>query len=728
MEAARCLILTEDDVHLFHEGSWQHAWEKLGAHPDVQDGRAGWLFRVWAPGVKSVRVVGAFNDWDEAASPLSPLAETDGEIWQGFVAQARRGQSYKYVIETAQGKLLWKADPYAVRAECPPATASVLWTLDDYEWHDEAWMRARAQGDALARPLNIYEAHLGSWRRHGDAPQGKPRADGTYPGPSDPFPAQRGTLYTYEELAVELVEYVRDMGYTHLELLPVTEHPFDGSWGYQPTGYYAATARYGTPQQLMALIDAAHQAGIGVILDWVAGGFCGDAQGLADFNGEMLYEREVHPNWGTRKFDFARGEVKSFLTSNALFWLQQFHADGIRADGVTSMLYLNFGKDDAAPRAKNRKGGEEDLDAVSFIRQVNTAVARAVPDALMIAEESTAWPNVTRPAAEGGLGFTLKWDMGWMNDTLKYMGTDFPWRPGAHGLLTFSMMYAFDERFVLPLSHDEVVHGKKSLIGRMPGDWWRQFADLRLLALYQMTHPGAKLTFMGAEIAQFIEWRYYESIEWFLAEKHQPHERHQTFTRALNRLYREEPALWEHAYDQAGFEWIDPDDAEESTITFVRHGNRPEDDLIVALNFDPATREDFRLGVPAPGTWRVVFDTDRDYFGGTNHWLADAYVSEPVPCNGRAHSLCVPLPSLAGLVLKRVCHPERSGAQRNGVEGSSLVGGLSAMDGPSSGGNAASLPLPETTLVAESRTTREDPSTPFAHAHYAQDDKSTERK
>ena len=643
--------LSKDDVYLFGIGMWERSWEKMGAHPDTQNRTRGWRFCVWAPDVKSVHVIGEFNDWDEQANPLVPMHTS--AIWEGFIPGAEQGQLYKYLIETNEGEKLYKADPYAFKAECPPGTASVLWTLDGYQWNDAAWLKRRASHNHMSQPLNIYEVHIGSWKRHGDAPQGEPDEYGNYPGPMDPFPAQRGEFYTYDDLSVELVNYVRDMGYTHIEVMPLMEHPFDGSWGYQTTGYYAATSRYGNPQQLMHFIDACHEAGIGVIMDWVPGGFCADSHGLATFNGHMLFEHEIHPNWGTHKFDFARGEVRSFLVSNVLYWLENFHVDGIRMDGVSSMLYLNFGIDDPGQKKFNKYGTEEDLDASAFIRQVNCAVEAHYPDVMMMAEESTAWPLVTYPPQDGGLGFHYKWDMGWMNDTLHYMQTDFPWRSGNHRLLTFSMMYAFNENFVLPLSHDEVVNGKCSLIGRMPGDWWRQFAGLRTLAFYQMAHPGAQLTFMGDEIAQFIEWRYYESIQWFLAEQFETHARHQAFIKALNHLYTSEPAFWERSYTEDGFTWIDADNAKQSIISFVRHGNDPADDLVVIINFDPASYTDFHLGVPREGDWEVVFNSDEPEYGGSGYTDNAVYMSVPYPWNGCENSLTIALPGLAGIVLKR---------------------------------------------------------------------------
>lgn len=646
------LMLTDDDIHLFGTGMWQRAWEKMGAHKDVQGNSEGWLFRVWAPQVSSVHVVGDFNGWDPKATPLTRAANSD--IWETFVPGLEQGSLYKYVIETDAGELLWKADPFGFYAETCPGTASKLWDLGGYTWKDATWLNRRAERDIMKSPLNIYEVHLGSWKRHGNEPQAEPREDGTWPGPGDPFPAQRGTYYTYDDLSDELVAYVKKMGYTHIEVMPLSEHPFDGSWGYQATGYFAATSRYGTPQQLMHFVDACHKAGIGVILDWVPGGFCANAEGLATFNGRMLFEREIHPNWGTHKFDFSRPEVRSFLVSNALFWIEQFHVDGIRMDGVSSMLYLNFGVDNPADKKFNKYGTEEDLDASAFIRQVNCAVGKEYPDVMMIAEESTAWPLVTYPAEDGGLGFHLKWDMGWMNDTLHYMQCDFPWRPGNHSLLTFSIMYAFSENFVLPLSHDEVVNGKCSLIGRMPGDDWRRFAGLRTLAFYQMTHPGAKLSFMGDEIGQQIEWRYYESIEWFLAKDFDAtHGAQQRFIEALNHFYTKQRGLWQNAYTEQGFEWIDANNSEQSIVSFVRHGDKPADDLLILINFDPASYETYRVGTPREGDWELVFNTDEPTFGGSGFPVVDMASSKPEPWNMRDNSIEIAVPGLAGLVYRR---------------------------------------------------------------------------
>ena len=447
--------------------------------------------------------------------------------------------------------------------------------------------------------MNIYEVHLGSWKQHGKNAE-------------DPF------FFSYRELAKELTSYVKDMGYTYVELMPVMEHPFDGSWGYQTTGYYAPTSRYGLPKDFKYLIDCFHQAGIGVILDWVPGHFCRDAHGLCRFNGSELFESEEHVEWGTYKFDYSRPEVRSFLISNAIFWLEEYHVDGIRVDGVSSMLYLNYGIDDPAQKRFNHKGGEEDLVAQAFLQELNEVIGRLHPDVFTVAEESTAWPLVTYPPEEGGLGFHYKWDMGWMNDTLRYCALDFPFRDGSHQLLTFSMMYAFNENFILPLSHDEVVHGKCSLIQRMPGDYWRQFAGLRLLLMYLMCHSGGKLNFMGNEIGQFIEWRFYESLEWFLLD-YDAHARHQKFVKAMNHCYLNTPSLWQQNYDWSGYQWLDANNQDQSILLFKRQGKKEDDFTIILLNFQPDTYKEYKIGVPAAGAYREIFNSDREEFGGSNH-------------------------------------------------------------------------------------------------------------
>ena len=637
-------LLTKDDLYLMGKGVWYRSYEKLGAHPCNKDGVEGYWFAVWAPDVKSVRVIGDFNDWDTEANYLE--CTSTGGVWYGFVPGATEGQLYKYLIETAHGDLLYKADPYAFYAECPPGTASRTADLSGYEWQDEKYMASRSKQDFFKRPLNIFECHLGSWKRHSDglAGNGDPDSDD-----------HSGSYLTYDELSVELVDYVKGMGYSHIEVLPVMEHPFDGSWGYQITGYFAPTSRYGKPTQFKHFVDACHQAGIGVILDWVPGGFCRDEQGLVHFNGDKLYEKEEHPNWGTFKFDFTRNEVRNFLTSNLLYWVSEYHADGIRMDGVTSMLYLNFGIDDPGQKKFNSRGTEEDDASIDFIRTCNDTMGKYHPDVMMIAEESTAWPLVTYPTSDGGLGFHFKWDMGWMNDTLHYMQTDFPYRPGNHKLLTFSTMYQFNENFILPLSHDEVVHGKCSLITRMPGDYWRQFAGMRALALYQMTHAGGKLNFMGNEIGQFIEWRYYEGIQYFLTEEYESHAHQQHYIAALNALYKAQPALWQDSYSPEGFDWIDADNADQCIISFARHGDDEKDDLVVVINFEVNPHEDFRLGVPRPGVYEEVFNSDDEEYGGsgvTNKGVRFKTAEEP--WNRQEQSIELRIPPLGGTILRYV--------------------------------------------------------------------------
>lgn len=604
--------LSKDDVYLFGIGMWERSWEKMGAHPDTQQRTRGWRFCVWAPYVKSVHVIGEFNDWDEEANPLVPVHTS--AIWEGFIPCAEQGQLYKYLIETNEGEKLYKADPYAFKAECPPGTASVLWTLDGYKWNDAAWLKRRADHNHMSQPLNIYEVHIGSWKRHGDAPQGEPDEYGNYPGPMDPFPAQRGEFYTYDDLSVELVDYVRDMGYTHIEVMPLMEHPFDGSWGYQTTGYYAATSRYGNPQQLMHFIDACHEAGIGVIMDWVPGGFCADSHGLATFNGHMLFEHEIHPNWGTHKFDFARGEVRSFLVSNVLYWLENFHVDGIRMDGVSSMLYLNFGIDDPGQKKFNKYGTEEDLDASAFIRQVNCAVEAHYPDVMMMAEESTAWPLVTYPPQDGGLGFHYKWDMGWMNDTLNYFRTPPDERVNHYHKLTFSMMYYYSEKYILPLSHDENVHGKATVIQKMYGDYDDKFPQARALYMYMYAHPGKKLNFMGSELAQFREWDEKREQDWDIL-KYPMHDGFMHFMKKLCNMYLEIPSLsrWDDAPE--GFRWLDCDSALKRCYTMLRScdGGAP---VAAVFNLSDRVQDGYVLNIGQGKRLKLLLDSTEDRYGG----------------------------------------------------------------------------------------------------------------
>lgn len=618
--------LTTQKLYLFNQGTYYHSYRVFGAHKVPE----GIRFTLWCPDVPSVSVIGSFNDW--TGTPLEPQGSTG--IWSGVISQAKEGDLYKYRITTHSGEQIDKADPYAFSSQVRPGTASKIALLDGYKWGDGKYRSAR-KATKSPRPMNIYEVHLGSWRQQ-EAP-----ADPDYP------------FLTYRELADQLIPYVRDMGYTHIELLPVMEHPFDGSWGYQVTGFFAPTSRYGSPKDFMYFVDQAHQNGIGVLLDWVPGHFCRDAQGLGRFNGDMLYESADHPEWGTYKFDFGRSEVRGFLLSSALYWLLCYHVDGLRVDGVTSMLYLNFGLPDWAEKQHNERGSEENLNAVSFLQELNRMIHTYAPGTITIAEESSAWPHVTGTVESGGLGFDYKWDMGWMNDTLDYCQTDFPYRPGCHSKLTFSMMYCFSENFILPLSHDEVVHGKKSLMGRMPGDYWRQFAGLRLLALYQMAHPGGKLSFMSTEYGPFIEWREYESLEWFLLD-YPSHKMHQGYTAALNHLYAATEALWQDDHTWEGFHWLDANDASQSILLFRRTGRKKTQAVTVLLNFQPTVYSGFRIGVPYPGAYREIFCSDNAAFGGSGKGNPGVLWAEPIPCHGEKYSIAVEVPPIGGILLQRL--------------------------------------------------------------------------
>ncbi|MBQ8151480.1 MAG: 1,4-alpha-glucan branching protein GlgB [Firmicutes bacterium] len=647
--------LSEELLYLFNNGKLHHAYRTFGAQ--ISDG--GVQFTVWVPGAKSVKVVGDFNGWGGSEVKGLPFEDSDcyletlgkSGVFTGFLPGMAAGEKYKYLIETEKGALLLKSDPFAFGSEKRPATASVVTDLS-YSWSDDEWMEERSRQNVFARPMNIYEMHLGSWMRH---PATEEDEDG---------------FYTYRELADRLVPYVVDMGYTHVEFLPVMEHPLDASWGYQVTGYYAATSRYGAPSDLMYLIDCFHRAGIGVILDWVPGHFCPDEHGLASFSGEMLYESEIHPDWGTYKFDFSRSEVKSFLLSNAMFWMDKYHADGLRVDGVSSMLYLNFGKSDKSTFRLNREGGDIDLDAVEFIRDFNAMIGMNFPGAFTAAEESSAYPMVTMPPGLGGLGFHFKWNMGWMNDVLDYMEEDFPYRSSVHNKLTFAMSYAFSENYILPLSHDEVVHGKKSLIGRMPGDIWRQFAGLRCLALFQMTHPGKKLNFMGHENAPFIEWREYEELEWFMLQ-YDNHAFYRDYIKKLNALYREHGALWSCDDSWDGFRWIDPDNAEQNILSYIRFekdyadGNAADEDgaeeqahqeremLITAINLGLNSIDEFRIGLPEAGEYREILSTDAKEFGGNGRTNDRVIKSDNIPMHGQPYSISIKMPVLGGTIIKR---------------------------------------------------------------------------
>lgn len=621
------IFLQPEEAFLFNQGTFYHCYLKFGAHRSEVDKIWGVHFSLWAPHALRVSVVGNFNNWQGGTHEMEPQGETG--VWSLFIPYLDVGEIYKYEIAGADGVIFLKSDPWAFYSERRPGTASIVYSLSGYLWGDDKWLQERGKHQGREKPLHIYEVHLGSWKRK-----------------------EGGDFYGYRELAEELIPYTKEMGFTHIELLPLMEHPLDQSWGYQVTGYYSATSRYGTPHDLMYFIDRCHQAGLGVILDWVPGHFCKDAHGLGRFTGVPLFEGEEHEQWGTYKFDFTRTEVWSFLIGNAVYWFDRFHMDGLRVDGVTSMLLLNYGKGDK-PWKPNVQGGKEDLDAIHFLRTLNTVIARYYPDALMIAEESTDWPMVTKPVEQGGLGFHYKWNMGWMNDTLKYGETDFSLRQERHGLLTFSLLYAFSEAFILPFSHDEVVHGKKSLVNKMPGDYWRKFAGLRLLFCYHISHPGKKLLFMGGEIAQFIEWRYDQGLDWLLL-RYDMHRKFQEFVKTINHVYLREKSLWENDQDWAGFQWLEVDNKEQSILMFIRRPRKSGNFVLVLLNFQPTVYREYRVGVPFPGVYQEIFNTDEEKFGGSGQ-TNDAFIrAEGIPWHGMAYSIQMTVPPLAGVMMKRV--------------------------------------------------------------------------
>ncbi len=628
------MLLTEHDIYLFREGTHGRAYEKLGAHTlAAADGRpAGTDFAVWAPNAMSVSVIGDFNGWNPEAHRLSPRPDSSG-IWETFVPGIAAGTLYKYhIVSHHGGYTVQKSDPFAFRCETPPRTASVVWDLG-YEWGDAQWLGARARANALDAPWSIYELHLGSFRR---------------------VPEEHNRSLSYRELAHAVADHATEMGFTHVELLPVMEHPFYGSWGYQVTGYFAPTSRYGTPQDFMYFVDYLHRRGIGVILDWVPSHFPADQHGLAYFDGTHLYEHADprqghHPDWKSAIFNYGRAEVRNFLLSSALFWLDVYHVDALRVDAVASMLYLNYARN-AGEWIPNRFGGHENLEAVEFMQQLNLAVYRDHPDTQTIAEESTAWPMVSRPTYLGGLGFGMKWNMGWMHDTLKYLAFDPVFRKFHHNQITFSLWYAFNENFVLPLSHDEVVHGKGSLLGKMAGDDWQRFANLRLLYGYMWMHPGKKLLFMGGEFGQQREWQHEESLQWHLLE-HAPHAGLQCWVRDLNHLYRTTPALHVLDFSSEGFEWIDCDNADNSVIVFLRRGRGPRETVLVACNFTPVPREHYRIGVPHAGRWIERLNSDATEYGGSGIGNFGALHTSGLPSHGRPDSIAVRLPPLATLVL-----------------------------------------------------------------------------
>ena len=611
------------------------AFEQMGCHL-LENGT--YIFRVWAPNAAGVSVVGDFNDWQEDATPMTRRA--DG-VWEATVNGLQEYDAYKYCVQAADGERVLKADPYAYHFETRPATASKIYHLDGYDWQDAAWQQRSREHPIYDQPINIYEVHLGSWRRYPD-----------------------GQTFDYDKLAQELVPYVVKMGYTHIELLPVMEHPYDGSWGYQVTGYYAPTSRYGTPHQFMHFIDVCHQAGIGVILDWVPAHFPKDECGLYRFDGGPCYEyadprKGEHREWGTCVFDYGRTEVQNFLISNVLFWLEQYHADGIRVDAVASMLYLDYNRRDGE-WVPNQYGGKENLEAVAFLRRLNECVFAHHPQVMMIAEESTAWPLVSRPTSDGGLGFNFKWNMGWMNDMLHYMSLDPLFRKGSHNDLTFSMTYAYSENFILPLSHDEVVHGKCSLINKMPGEYDDKFSNLRVFYGFMMGHPGKKLSFMGNEFAQFIEWNYAQQLDWLLLD-YERHRQMQDYVRDLNHFYLDHSSLWNNDSDWNGFQWISADDRDNSVIAF-RRIDRRGCELIVICNFCPVTRTDYRLGLPKPGEYEAVFNSDEVRYGGKGTELP-VVTAEKEPLHGLPFSGSFTLAPLSVAFYRKKTAPRKKTAK-----------------------------------------------------------------
>jgi len=611
----------------FHTGTLTDGWQWFGAHPERKRGRAGWTFRVWAPHAAAVSVVGDFNQWDESANCL----RRSGEIWEGFIPELPVYTSYKYAVQGTDGKIRYKADPYGFHTETRPATASKLYDIGTFHWSDEKFRERQAKHPVYNAPLNIYEVHLGSWRKR-----------------------ENGDFLDYRTLAKELAAYVKDMGYTAIELLPVTEHPLDDSWGYQCTGYFAPTSRFGTPADFQWFMNHMHKNGIAVILDWVPAHFCKDEQGLYEFDGACCYEysdpnKWEHAGWGTRVFDYGRPEVLSFLLSSARFWLEEYHIDGLRVDAVASMLYLDYGREGRS-WTPNRDGGRENLEAVAFLQALNRMAFAVNPNVLMIAEESTAWPLVTRPPETGGLGFNLKWNMGWMNDMCHYLKLD-PWfRQDHHRDITFSMMYAFSENFVLPISHDEVVHMKGSLVGKMPGDYQNQLRCLRGFYAYLLAHPGKKLMFMGPEIGQWHEWNDHGQLDWYLLGQEE-NRRIQRFFRDINTFYKKEAALWEIDFDWAGFEWLVPDDNHNNVVVFLRKDRRGRD-LLCAVNFSPNTYENYRMGVPAHRQYLPAFSTDDPIYGGEGFQDTEPVAVEAVASHGRACSIAIRIPAFGAVFLR----------------------------------------------------------------------------
>ena len=592
---------TELDRYLFGQATHYDIYRKLGAHFAEVKGVKGVYFDLWAPNAERVFLIGSFNGWNETANEMTRLKPETMGIYELFIPGLKEGELYKYLIETKDGKRLYKADPYANYAELRPGTASAIADIEHFKWTDSKWMENRKkEEDVYAQPMAIYEVHPGSWKRH--------------PGRDDEG------FYSYRDLVTYLIPYVKEMGYTHIELMGISEYPFDGSWGYQITGYFAPTSRYGEPKDFMRFIEKAHKAGIGVIVDWVPGHFCRDSHGLGRFNGDKLYEEKEHLQWGTYTFNFGKGEVRSFLISNVMYWIEKYHVDGIRVDGVSSILYMNFGIEDEKDKKYNSDGTEGDLKAIDFLQKMNSYVGSIYSDVMLIAEESTAWPLVTRPPECGGLGFHYKWDMGWMNDTLNYFKTDFPYKSYNHNLITFSMMYAYNENFILPLSHDEVVHGKGSMINKMYGAYDEKFASLRTLYGFTMAHPGKKLLFMGGEFAQFVEWRDKEQLDWFLIDQYEMHDSFHKYVAKLNEIYKSEPALYELDQDPAGFEWCLQRDADHSVVAFIRKNKkgrgRKQQQILCVCNFTPMEWDKYKVPLPKKSKLTKILDSSELDFGG----------------------------------------------------------------------------------------------------------------
>ncbi|WP_432404390.1 1,4-alpha-glucan branching protein GlgB [Wukongibacter sp. M2B1] len=618
------------DMHIFHQGNHYKSYNFLGSHLIEYKGLKGVSFTLWSPNAKLVNIVGDFNNWVGIDYPMQKV--DDSGIWNIFISELVEEELYKYEIHTEGGEIILKADPYAYYSETRPNTASKVFSLNRYEWKDKDWIEEKKKKSIYEEPINIYELHLGSWKKKED-----------------------GNFYTYKEIADEIIEYVIEMGYSHIEILPLTEHPFDGSWGYQATGYYSVTSRYGTPLDFMYFVDRCHQNQIGVILDWVPGHFCKDGHGLYKFDGSPLYEYnspEMAENheWGTAIFDYGKNEVISFLISNAIFWLDIYHIDGLRVDAVSYMLYLDYGKKDEKWRS-NKYGGRENIEAIEFLKKLNTMAFSYFPKVLMIAEESTAWPLVTTPVHLDGLGFNFKWNMGWMNDMLRYMEMDHIYRKWNNDLITFSFTYAFSENYILPLSHDEVVHGKKSLIEKMPGNYWEKFANLRILYSYMIAHPGKKLLFMGGEFGQFIEWDYKKAMDWMLLS-FDMHKKMQNFIKKLNKFYKSEKSLYQLDSNDKGFSWID-NNSEQSIIAFMRKGKEKRDFIIIVCNFTPVLRDNYKIGVPYKGIYKEVLNSDLEEFGGSGTKNKKTIKANKLDWHGEPYSIEIQIPPLGALFIKR---------------------------------------------------------------------------